>query len=242
MNRGRFFCSLWRNCTDDGQVSEETLQGPILQISMGSGYTMLQVSLTCKLGLKWYECQCGIENTPQVTWPMPQFGLGWYPCHAMRYATRRFAWKRLADRVSRTKTEWKKLLQLQRETQRETTGAICVKCLSRSSPRPQPSSSSRSARFPTAKGKKSTKVEPEKSFGPKNSVSCKLQVDVKITWIGSSVCHLDDVFTMSPYTGSIETWSFQVRVSEEIAGSVCRLWMCKISNDIYVYVCKCAQI
>lgn len=166
----------------------------ILQISMGSGFTMLQVSLTCKLGLKWYEFQCGIENTPQVTWPMPQFGLGWYPCHAMRYATRRFAWKRLADRVSRTKTEWKKLLQLQRETQRETTGAICVKCLSRSSPRPQPSSSSRSARFPTAKGKKSTKVEPEKSFGPKNmknSVSCKLQ-------IGSSVCHLDDIFTMSP--------------------------------------------
>ena len=83
----------------------------------------LQVSLTFKVqGLKWHEWQCGIEHTPQVTWPMPQLGLGWYPCHAMRSTTRRFAWKRLADRVSRTKACEKKHTAGRNGSQR---GATC---------------------------------------------------------------------------------------------------------------------
>ena len=123
------------------------------------------------------------------------FGLVPMPCYALRHAS--LCLKEACRPSQSHKDRVKKLLQLQPETQRETTGAICVKCLSRSSPRPQPSSSSRSARFPTAKGKKSTKVEPEKSFGPKKSVSCKLQVDVKIRRINVFTSWL--VSSMSPY-------------------------------------------
>ena len=159
------------------------------------------------------------------------FGLVPIPCYALRHAS--LCLKEACRPSQSHKDRAKKTAATERETQRETTGAICVKCLSRSSPRPQPSSSSRSARFPTAKGKKSTKVEPEKSFGPKNmknSVSCKLQ-------IGSSVCHLDDVFTMSPL--------HREHRNLELPGPSLRRNLgnsMSLSNDIYVYVCKCAQI
>ena len=140
----------------------------------------LQVSLTFKVqGLKWHEWQCGIEHTPQVTWPMPQLGLGWYPCHAMRSTTRRFAWKRLADRVSRTKA-------CEKNTQQVPTGrngVRRVKCFS----------------FITEATTLIILTQCTFSYSQREKVgqggtweifyenSCKLQVDLKIRWMNSSV-------------------------------------------------------
>ena len=70
--------------------------------------------------------------------------------------------------------------------------------------------------FLRPKGKNRPRWNLRNLLGRKNSgvASCKSVLQFAI-WMIFLPC--------LPYTGSIETWSFQVRVSEEISGSVCRL-------------------
>ena len=146
---------------------------------MGSSYRYLSPS-KCR---DWNDMNDNVESNilPKSLGQCPS--LVWVGTHAMLCATPRVA---LPERGLQTESVAQRHVKKNSRSQRVATGrhgSQRVKCLS---PRPQPSSSSRSARFPTAKGKKSTKVEPEKSF-TKTVKSCKFRVDLKIRWINSSV-------------------------------------------------------